>query len=140
MANRMPRRLLALSSSAVAAVYLYGLHATEATGLRAGATSVAGPVLQPASLTVPELSGATAPAAAAPATAPAAAPAAPATETGYRDGTYTGQGDSRRGGFQVAVTVQGGRIADVTITQAWTQYPASRVAALPAQVIARQSD
>jgi len=57
----------------------------------------------------------------------------------YRDGTYTGSGTSRRGGFEVAVTIQGGRITDVQFTRVTTQYPVSRVAGLPAQVIARQS-
>jgi uncharacterized protein with FMN-binding domain len=39
----------------------------------------------------------------------------------------------------VAVTIQGGRIANVALTQVTTQYPASRIAALPGQVVARQS-
>jgi uncharacterized protein with FMN-binding domain len=39
----------------------------------------------------------------------------------------------------VGVTVQGGRITNVVMTQVTTQYPASRIAALPAQVVARQS-
>ena len=62
-----------------------------------------------------------------------------AATTSYRDGTYTGSGTSRRGGFEVAVTIQGGRITDVKFTRVTTQYPVSRVAGLPAEVIARQS-
>ena len=73
--------------------------------------------------------------------AEASAPTAAATtlQGTYRDGTYTGTGNSRRGGFDVAVTIAGGRITGVAITRAFTEYPASRVAALPAQVVARQS-
>jgi uncharacterized protein with FMN-binding domain len=72
--------------------------------------------------------------------APAPSPTAQTgTQAGYKDGTYTGSGDSRRGGFEVAVTIQGGRIANVALTRVWTQYPASRIAALPGQVVARQS-
>ena len=37
------------------------------------------------------------------------------------------------------MTVAGGKIADVQITQVTTQYPVSRVASLPAQVVTRQS-
>jgi uncharacterized protein with FMN-binding domain len=40
---------------------------------------------------------------------------------------------------QVQVTIQAGRISDVQITRAWTQYPVSRIASLPGQVVARQS-
>ncbi|MCC6178560.1 MAG: FMN-binding protein [Chloroflexi bacterium] len=71
----------------------------------------------------------------------AAAPASTASQTTgtYRDGTYSGTGTSRRGGFTVAVTVQGGKIANVAVTRATTQYPMSRIAALPGQVVARQS-
>jgi uncharacterized protein with FMN-binding domain len=57
----------------------------------------------------------------------------------YRDGTVSGSGDSRRGGVTVAVTIQGGRITDVAFSRVWTQYPVSRIAGLPAQVVARQS-
>jgi uncharacterized protein with FMN-binding domain len=57
----------------------------------------------------------------------------------YRDGTYQGRGTSRRGDVGVSVTIQGGRITNVAITQITTQYPASRIAALPGQVVARQS-
>jgi uncharacterized protein with FMN-binding domain len=39
----------------------------------------------------------------------------------------------------VSVTIQGGRIANVTISSVTTQYPVSRIAALPAQVVTRQS-
>jgi uncharacterized protein with FMN-binding domain len=37
------------------------------------------------------------------------------------------------------VTIQGGRIASVTITRATTQYPVSDIAGLPNQVVQRQS-
>jgi uncharacterized protein with FMN-binding domain len=70
--------------------------------------------------------------------AQAAAQPGAATAT-YRDGTYTGSGTSRRGGFTVAVTILGSKITDVQFTRVTTQYPVSRVAGLPAQVIARQS-
>jgi len=89
--------------------------------------------------------GASAPAASQPGSssggqAAGAATAQPgAATTNYRDGTYSGSGTSRRGGFEVAVTIQGGRITDVQFTRVTTQYPVSRVAGLPAQVIARQS-
>src|SRR5258707_993872 len=76
-----------------------------------------------------------------------ASPAAPVARTStaasttaaYRDGTYTGSGTSRRGNVNVSVTIQSGRIANVTISSVTTQYPVSRITALAAQVVARQS-
>jgi uncharacterized protein with FMN-binding domain len=62
-----------------------------------------------------------------------------ATASAYRDGTFSGTGTSRRGNVSVAVTIQSGRIANVTIANITTQYPVSRIASLPAQVITRQS-
>jgi len=71
---------------------------------------------------------------------PAPAPAAAAASTEkYRDGSYTGTGTSRRGDIEVLVVVQGGKIASAEITQCNTSYSCTRIAALPGQVVARQS-
>ncbi|MBV9545334.1 MAG: FMN-binding protein, partial [Chloroflexi bacterium] len=64
---------------------------------------------------------------------------AASTTVAYKDGTYTGSGTSRRGGVNVSVTVQNGQISNVQITSVSTEYPVSRIASLPAQVIAKQS-
>jgi len=40
---------------------------------------------------------------------------------------------------QVAVAVHSGRIASVTITRVSTEYPPSDIAALPREVVSRQS-
>ena len=124
MAQKTPPRLLALSASAVAAIYLAGY---VATGGAAVTQAAAAPVVA----TVASVARATA--------TPALTVVSQSAAGVYRDGTYSGSGTSRRGGFEVAVTVVGGRITDVVITRATTQYPASRIAALPGQVVARQS-
>jgi uncharacterized protein with FMN-binding domain len=64
---------------------------------------------------------------------------APAVVAGFRDGTYSGSGTSRRGDIQVSLSVQNGRVASVNITSATTQYPTRLIAGLPGEVIARQS-
>lgn len=115
----MPRRLVALSSSAIAAIYFAGFAATRAAD--AGVASAA--------TTVPTL--ATTPAASSSSGAPTASP--------YTDGTYTGTGTSRRGNVTVSVTISGGRISNVDLTKVATEYPASAIASLPAQVVATQS-
>jgi uncharacterized protein with FMN-binding domain len=148
----MPRGLVALSASAVAAIYLAGYLRTQAADASIAAAAVP-------TLTV----GQSAPVAAAAPTAPAppivrrqsqssttspVAPApAPTVSSGattqaaasYKDGTYTGQGTSRRGDVWVSVQVQGGQIANVTITRSTLQYPLRDIASLPGEVVQRQS-
>jgi uncharacterized protein with FMN-binding domain len=48
-------------------------------------------------------------------------------------------GTSRRGSVQVSLTVQAGRIANVNITGANTEYPVRDIARLPGEVVSRQS-
>jgi len=83
-----------------------------------------------------------------PAAAPVAPPAAVATAaataatpaaTHWKDGTYLGWGTSRHGDIQASVEVRDGRIASATIAQCLTRYSCSWIAALPPQVVARQS-
>jgi uncharacterized protein with FMN-binding domain len=149
MAQRMSRGLVALSSTVVAAIYCAGYLMTQ--GADAGlAASESAPAPIIAAAGPPAPAGVPTAVLAAPRSfiPPTALPTGPPTAGSsgqspggvtYRDGTYQGSGTSRRGGFVVAVTIQGGRIANVTFTQVTTQYPVSRVAALPGQVVARQS-
>lgn len=65
--------------------------------------------------------------------------AAATTASGLKDGTFTGAGSSPRGGVQVSLAVQSGKITSVTITRATTEYPSRLIAGLPAQVVSRQS-
>jgi len=65
--------------------------------------------------------------------------AAPVVVAGFRDGTFSGIGSSRRGDVQVSLVVQGGRVASVSITHATTQYPTRLIASLPGEVVSRQS-
>ena len=74
-----------------------------------------------------------------PAKAPAAATSVPPTTLLYKDGTYSGTGTSRHGNISASVVVQGGKIISAAITQCGTRYPCSDIAALPGQVVSRQS-
>jgi uncharacterized protein with FMN-binding domain len=83
---------------------------------------------QPVERPKPEVFGAPAPAAPTPAPAPvvatvAATPAVPATV--WKDGTYLGWGTCRHGDIQVAVAIEGGRIASAKISQCLTRYSCS---------------
>jgi uncharacterized protein with FMN-binding domain len=79
----------------------------------------------------------TAPAAVVP--SPETAPAADSNRVVLKDGVYSGWGTSRHGDIQAAVEVKDGRIVSATITQCRTRYPCSDIAALPGQVVKRQS-
>jgi uncharacterized protein with FMN-binding domain len=148
--KRMHRGLVALSASAIATVYLAGYVRTQSADANIGAAAL--PTLAPSP------NAAIAIAAAPAATATSVAPVPPtvqrstatptsvptpvpstASSGALKDGTYTGQGSSRRGDVWVNVDVHSGRIATVTITRSTLQYPLRDIAGLPDQVVQRQS-
>ena len=132
MASKMPRRLVALSSSAIATIYFAGLLST-----RAAADGLSTPATDPATATATPAASATA----TPTTLVVGATATPTSTTtsGYRDGTYTGSGSGRFGSVSVSVTVAGGSITNVSISNVSTTFPVSQIASLPQQVIQKQS-
>ena len=158
--NRLDRRLATLSAAVIGAVYAVGYMRTEHADAALGAADVAtsppatvgtAPV-NTAAPVVAQSPRATATSVPAPAASRAGAGTATPTSTStstststaaatgaYRDGTYTGTGNSRRGSVQVSVTIQSGRIASVNIGRVSTEYPASDIARLPNEVVSRQS-
>lgn len=60
-------------------------------------------------------------------------------QTGYQDGTYSGQGTNHFGTVAVSVTIKQGKIASVEITNCTTSYSQSYIDHLPSEVVARQS-
>ena len=56
-----------------------------------------------------------------------------------KDGVYSGWGRSRHGDIEATVAIKNGKITEAFISQCLTQYSCSWVAALPPQVVARQS-
>lgn len=146
MAKKTPRGLVALSASAIAVIYAAGYLATQPVAANATPTNEAAAAVvsssPPAPSVVTTAPTSVPPVAATPTSQPTAG-AAPTSQTvtaaAYRDGSYQGTGTSRFGDVTVTVTVQGGRISGVALTRVTTKYPASRIAGLPAQVVARQS-
>jgi uncharacterized protein with FMN-binding domain len=64
---------------------------------------------------------------------------AQAEKPARKDGTYTGWGTSRHGDIQATVQIKDGKIVFASITECLTRYSCSWIAALPPQVLARQS-
>lgn len=169
MSKKMPKRLVALSASAVAAIYIAGLVSTQPTAegvtvasaaansalvatpgvslTSTAANSTSAPVVVGASMSATPASSASAtPVAASASATPLATstpvPTAPPTTSGassYANGTYSATGTSRFGTVSVSVTTAGGKLTNVQITRVTTSYPVSRIASLPAQVIQNQS-
>ncbi|WP_100488163.1 FMN-binding protein [Sporolactobacillus pectinivorans] len=64
---------------------------------------------------------------------------APQSKSGYKDGTFSGQGMNRIGSVSVSVTIKQGKIANVQITDCTTSYPQSLIDPLPSEVVSRQN-
>jgi uncharacterized protein with FMN-binding domain len=72
------------------------------------------------------------------ASAPPAADSA-ASHPLLKDGEYYGWGTSRHGDIQAGIEIKAGRITAAWVSQCLTRYSCSWIAALPGQVVARQS-
>ncbi len=57
----------------------------------------------------------------------------------FKDGRYSGWGTSRHGDIEATVEIRDGHIASAWISQCYTRYSCSWIAALPPQVVTRQS-
>lgn len=148
--RRFGGRLAALSSAAILAVYAVGYTATEHAAqsaesdgtplqptARASSPTATASAAARAGTGVTPGSTATATATASQrATVTATAKSAPAA---YRDGTYVGYATGRHGSIEATVTVEGGKIAAVEISQCLTRYPCSRISSLPGQVVSKQT-
>ena len=153
--HRMHRGLVALSASAVAAVYLAGYVQTQPADASLAANEPGTPTAVVVAAATPTTIVRAAPrptsAASSTSTTSPISPASPASPTSpasrtspavaaaYKDGRYSGQGSSRRGDVWVSVDIAGGQITNVTITRSTLQYPVRDIAGLPAQVVQRQS-
>ena len=123
-ASRLKRRkgkvtgsLIAISSAAIVSVYTVGRANSSAaydriTGADAPSAAVAAP---PTSGQSTEIANVT-----------------------YRDGTYTGSGDSRHGGMQVTVVIKDGKITSADVTSCATRYPCSDINPLIRSAVSKQ--
>jgi uncharacterized protein with FMN-binding domain len=136
MARKMPCRLVALSASAVATIYVAGLLSTQSA-----AQSVAD-AAAPVTVTTPGSTLATdssAPAVVVGASSTSTTSTSATASSGYTNGTYSATGTSALGNVTVSLSVAGGKISNVQITRVTTKFPMSRIASLPAQVVSKQS-
>jgi uncharacterized protein with FMN-binding domain len=64
-------------------------------------------------------------------------PATPAAR--WRDGSYTGRGESPHGDIDVRVVIKDGRIVEASILGCYTRYPCEEIDSLLQQPLERQS-
>lgn len=57
----------------------------------------------------------------------------------YKDGSYTGSGNSRHGGMEVKVVIKEGKITSANVTSCGTRYPCSDVDQLISAAVSKQS-
>jgi uncharacterized protein with FMN-binding domain len=159
--KKIANSLVALGSAAIISVYglgyvrtdaaqaLYNVDAPSVAIATAAPTATAtpssavavsqSPLFSPTVTAVPSTATTAAATSAAQSPATATTTGSGATAALYKDGTYTGTGTSRHGSIAASVVVQGGKIISAAITQCGTRYPCSDIAALPGEVVARQS-
>lgn len=134
--GKLSSGIIAISSAAIVSIYALGRANTTAVsdqfavdGQTASAT-----VAVPTTQAVGDVRGG--PTAAPPPNRPSSSPTTSAT---YKDGSYTGSGNSRHGGMQVTVVIKDGKITSANVTSCGTRYPCSDVNSLVRAAVSQQS-
>ncbi|HEY2596297.1 MAG TPA: FMN-binding protein [Chloroflexota bacterium] len=144
MARKMPGRLVALSASAVATIYVAGLLSTQSAAQSVANAAAPFAVTTSGSTAATDTSapgvvvGASSSSSTSTSTSTSTSQST-TSSTGYTNGTYSATGNSALGSVTVSLTVAGGKISNVQITRVTTKFPMSRIASLPAQVVSKQS-
>ncbi len=123
--RKLSGSMIAISSAAIVAVYALGRTNTSA-------------VSDQLNVDAPTAVASMAPNSPASGTSrtPTVVDAASAT---YKDGSYTGSGNSRHGGMQVKVVIQGGKITSANVVSCGTRYPCSDIDPLISAAVSKQA-
>ncbi|MDQ0202191.1 FMN-binding protein [Neobacillus ginsengisoli] len=132
---KMDKKWVLLCSTAVAAVYSAGFFSTEAQATKVESQQHAQMSIQTrlnkSSVISSNKNQAT--------KSNVAASNNTQTKQLYKDGTYTGMGENRRGSIEVAVTIKNDKITDVEISNFAMHYSERDVVGLPDEVLQKQS-
>jgi uncharacterized protein with FMN-binding domain len=134
--GKLAGSIVAMSSAAIISIYTLGRANTSAaydqlTADAPTAAAVAAPSVQAAP-------GVRAAPTVAPSTTPAQSASSP-TAAIYKDGSYTGNGNSRHGGMEVTVVIKDGKIISANVTSCGTRYPCSDINPLIRAAVSKQS-
>ena len=133
--GKLAGSIIAISSAAIVSIYTLGRANTSAaydqvTADAPTAAAVAAPSAQAAA-------GVRAAPSVPPSTTNGQSTPSPATT--YKDGSYTGKGNSRHGGMQVKVVIKDGKITSANVTSCSTRYPCSDINPLIRAAVSKQS-
>lgn len=118
--------LIALSSAVILTVYAIG---------RESSTAASDPLMVEVPTAVASIAQSPPPPFA---TSTNGGPSTATSATTYKDGTYTGSGNSRHGGMQVTVVISGGTITSANVVSCHTRYSCSDVDGLVREAISMQ--
>jgi uncharacterized protein with FMN-binding domain len=131
--GKLSGSIIAISSAAIVSVYALG---------RANTSAVSDQFLVDAPTVAASVASNGQAAAAGRATVAPSASGSQSTSTPtatYKDGSYTGSGNSRHGGMQVKVVIKDGKITSANVTSCGTRYPCSDINPLISLAISKQS-
>ncbi len=147
--GKLAGSLIGLSSAAVMSIYTLGYLNTRSVESQFATANPSTPDTAITNVTSPPASSTSVSRNVVPTPTPAATPSSsggssstgsPTTaQSGYKDGTYTGSGNSRHGGIDVSVVIQNGQIASIQITGCHTRYSCADVDPLVNLIIQRQT-
>jgi uncharacterized protein with FMN-binding domain len=132
--GKLSGSIIAISSAAIVAVYALGRANSSAVSNQpmVHAPTAAASVTPSAAPTVVAGAGPTAAASSSP-----SQPTSTPTAT-YKDGSYTGSGNSRHGGMDVTAVINGGRIISANVVSCSTRYSCSDVDPLVSEAVSTQ--
>ena len=132
--GKLAGSIVAIGSAAIVSIYTLGRTNTSAAYDRITADA---PTAAAAAPSAQAAAGVRAAPTVPPSTS--AGQSTPAPTTAYKDGTYTGNGNSRHGGMQVTVVMRDGKITSANVTSCGTRYPCSDINPLIRAAVSKQS-
>lgn len=131
--GKLAGSIIAISSAAIVSIYTLGrVHTGSAYDRLTADPQNAAVAAVPSARAAPGVQ-------AGPTVATAPGQPTPRQTASYKDGSYTGTGNSRHGGMEVTAVIKDGKISSANVTSCGTRYPCSDINPLIGAAISKQS-